>query len=72
MVIPDPNLKFNPETKNYDFTEIVWNEFNDVVRGNGVMNKLRVKARKEANDKGLWVREAAMAYAAKKNAIKVA
>jgi ring-1,2-phenylacetyl-CoA epoxidase subunit PaaA len=72
LVIPDPNLKFNPETKNYDFTEIVWNEFNDVVRGNGVMNKLRVKARKEANDKGLWVREAAMAYAAKKNAIKVA
>jgi ring-1,2-phenylacetyl-CoA epoxidase subunit PaaA len=72
LVIPDPNLKFNPETKNYDFTEIVWNEFNDVVKGNGVMNKLRVKARKEANDKGLWVREAAMAYAAKKNAIKVA
>lgn len=72
LVVPDPNLKFNPETKNYDFTEIVWDEFNDVVRGNGVMNKLRVKARKEANDKGLWVREAAIAYAQKKSSVKVA
>jgi len=72
LVIPDPNLKFNEVTKNYDFSEIIWDEFNDVVRGNGVMNKVRLKARNEANDDGKWVREAAMAYASKKNQTKVA
>lgn len=72
LVVPDKNIKFNPETKNYDFSEIVWDEFNEIIKGNGFMNKLRVKTRKEANDKGLWVREAAIAYANKKNANKVA
>lgn len=72
LKIPDPNLRFNPETKSYETSEIIWDEFNDVIRGNGIMNKLRVKTRKQAHEKGQWVREAAEAYAAKKKITHVA
>lgn len=72
LKIPDPNLKYNPETKHYETSEIIWDEFNDVIRGNGIMNKLRLKHRKEAHEKGAWVRQAAEAYAAKKKIAQVA
>lgn len=72
LKIPDPDLKWNPETKHYDYGEIKWDEFWNVVKGNGPMNRKRVKDRKAAHDKGRWVREAAMAYAKKKEAKKAA
>ncbi|MBC7425681.1 MAG: 1,2-phenylacetyl-CoA epoxidase subunit A [Bacteroidia bacterium] len=64
--IPDDNLKWNETKKGYDFSEIDWTEFNQVVAGNGPCNKQRLKARVDAWDKGAWVREAALAYAEKK------
>ncbi|MFA5669670.1 MAG: 1,2-phenylacetyl-CoA epoxidase subunit PaaA [Balneolaceae bacterium] len=64
--LPDPDLKFNEETGHWDFGEIPWDEFWDVVRGNGVMNRIRMKARRDAYENGEWVREAAQAYARKK------
>lgn len=66
MSLPDPLLKWNEERKHYDFGPINWGEFWNVVKGNGPCNKERLKARKEAWDKGEWVREAAAAYAAKR------
>src|SRR5690554_1157813 len=63
---PDPDLKFNEETGHWDFGEIPWDEFWDVVRGSGVMNRIRLKARRDAYENGEWVREAAQAYARKK------
>ncbi|MBC7949970.1 MAG: 1,2-phenylacetyl-CoA epoxidase subunit A [Chitinophagaceae bacterium] len=66
MTLPDPNLKWNAETKHYDFGEINWDEFWNVVKGNGPCNKERVAARKKAWEEGEWVREAAAAYAAKR------
>ncbi len=66
LTIPDPDLKWNEVTGHWDYGEINWEEFNNVVQGNGPCNKLRVKARKEAWDNGKWVREAATAYAAKR------
>jgi ring-1,2-phenylacetyl-CoA epoxidase subunit PaaA len=72
LKIPDENLKWNPETKHYESSEIVWDEFMNVIKGNGPMNKLRIKARKAAHDNGLWVREAADAYSSKKSQSKVA
>src|SRR5690349_14204041 len=66
LKIPDPKLKWNEETKHYDWGEIDWTEFNNVVAGNGPCNKERLAARNKAHDQGAWVREAAMAYAAKK------
>jgi ring-1,2-phenylacetyl-CoA epoxidase subunit PaaA len=66
LTIPDPDLKWNEATGHWDYGKINWEEFNNVVQGNGPCNKLRVKARKEAWDNGKWVRDAATAYAAKR------
>lgn len=66
LTIPDPDLKWNEATGHWDYGTINWEEFNNVVQGNGPCNKLRVKARKDAWDNGKWVRDAATAYAAKR------
>ena len=66
LTIPDPALKWNENTKHYDWGEIDWTEFNNVVAGNGPCNKERLAARNKAHADGAWVREAAMAHAAKK------
>lgn len=65
LTIPDPDLKWNEETKHYDFGELDWDEFWQVVKGHGPCNKERLSARVNAWEKGKWVRDAAMAYAAK-------
>jgi ring-1,2-phenylacetyl-CoA epoxidase subunit PaaA len=66
MTLPDPNLKWNEERKHYDFGEIDWNEFWNVVKGNGPCNKQRLEARNKAHEEGEWVRKAALAYAEKR------
>ena len=66
MTLPDPELKWNKERKHYDFGEINWEEFWNVVKGNGPCNKERLEARRKAWDEGKWVREAAEAYAEKR------
>ncbi len=67
MTLPDKDLTWNAERKHYDFGEINWDEFWNVVKGNGPCNKQRLAARNKAHDEGKWVREAAIAYAEKKN-----
>lgn len=71
LTIPDPDLKWNDEKGQYDWGEIDWTEFWEVVKGNGPCNKERVAARKKAYDEGEWVREAAMVHAEKKAKRKV-
>jgi ring-1,2-phenylacetyl-CoA epoxidase subunit PaaA len=66
LKVPDDNLKWNEETGHYDFSPINWDEFWQVVGGNGPCNKQRVDARRKAKENGLWVREAAMAFAEKR------
>ena len=66
MSLPDPALKWNKERKHYDFGEINWEEFWNVVKGNGPCNKERLETRRKAWDEGKWVRDAAEAYAEKK------
>ena len=66
MTLPDPDLKWNEERKHYDFGEINWEEFWNVVKGNGPCNKQRLAARNKAHDEGAWVRAAALAYAEKR------
>jgi ring-1,2-phenylacetyl-CoA epoxidase subunit PaaA len=68
LTIPDPDLKWNEERGHYDFGEIDWTEFNEVVKGNGPCNKERLAAKQKAWDEGKWVREAAVAYAEKQKA----
>ena len=65
LEIPDPELKWNPETKHYEFGEIDWEEFWEVVNGNGFCNKERINNHINAHAEGQWVREAALAYAEK-------
>lgn len=64
--VPDPDLKYNEESGHWEFGEIDWSEFYEVLKGNGPCNKERVAQRKKAIDEGAWVREAAVAYAKKK------
>ncbi|MEL7230721.1 MAG: 1,2-phenylacetyl-CoA epoxidase subunit PaaA [Pseudomonadota bacterium] len=70
LTVPDDNLRFNEETGHYDFTEPNWQEFYDVLAGNGPCNTERLEARKRAWSKGTWVREGLMAHAAKKRGEK--
>lgn len=66
VTLPDPDLKWNEARGHYDFGEINWDEFWNVVKGNGPCNKERLRARVAAHEKGQWVRDAALAYADKK------
>ncbi len=66
VTLPDPHLKWNEERGHYDFGPIDWEEFWNVVKGNGPCNRQRLKARVEAYEKGAWVREAALAHAEKR------
>jgi len=68
--LPDDDLKWNEEKGGYDFGEIDWDEFWQVVKGNGPCNKQRIATRVKAHEEGTWVREAALAYAEKKAARK--
>jgi len=66
MKLPDDKLKWNEQRMHYDFGEINWDEFWNVVKGNGPCNKERLDARKKAWEEGEWVREAAAAFAEKR------
>lgn len=66
LTIPDSALKWNEETGHYDFGEIDWTEFYNVIKGHGPCNTQRLRARRQAHADGAWVREAAMAYAQKR------
>lgn len=68
MQLPDKDIKWNEETGHYDFGVINWDEFYEVLKGNGPCNHERIEARKKAHAEGAWVREAAVAHVAKKNA----
>jgi ring-1,2-phenylacetyl-CoA epoxidase subunit PaaA len=66
MTLPDPELKWNEQRQRYDFGPIDWDEFWNVVKGNGPCNKERLASRVRAHEEGAWVREAAAAYAEKR------
>jgi len=68
LTLPDPDLAYDEETDSWKFGRIDWDEFNQVLRGNGPCNRERLAARRTAHDEGAWVREAASAYAAKQRA----
>jgi ring-1,2-phenylacetyl-CoA epoxidase subunit PaaA len=66
LKIPDENLKWNEKRGHYDFSPINWDEFYQVLAGNGPCNKERIEARRKAKEEGAWVREAANAFASKR------
>ncbi|MCA8829602.1 1,2-phenylacetyl-CoA epoxidase subunit PaaA [Hymenobacter pini] len=66
LTVPDDKLKWNEAKQGYDFGDVDWAEFWDVVKGNGPCSRERLQARVDAWDQGAWVREAALAHAEKR------
>jgi len=58
LKIPDPNLQLLNDG-NYKHGDINWDEFWQVVKGNGPCNQQRLEHHKKAFDEGSWVRETA-------------
>src|ERR1700722_7633459 len=69
VTLPDPELNWNSARGHYDFGPPDWDEFKQVIAGNGPCNEERIANRRRADDDGAWVREAAIAYAAKQHAV---
>ena len=68
LKVPDPDLKWNEETGHYEFGEIDWSEFHNVLKGNGPCNRDRLRTRVRAYDDGEWFRDALVAHADKQAA----
>jgi ring-1,2-phenylacetyl-CoA epoxidase subunit PaaA len=65
LTVPDPDLRWNDETGHYDFGEIDWSEFHQILKGNGPCNRDRLRTRVEAYESGAWFRDALVAHADK-------
>ncbi|NKF23496.1 1,2-phenylacetyl-CoA epoxidase subunit PaaA [Solimonas marina] len=68
LTIPDPDLKWNEERGHYDFGAIDWDEFFNVIKGNGPCNRERLATRVQAYEDGEWFREGLNAHADKQAA----
>jgi ring-1,2-phenylacetyl-CoA epoxidase subunit PaaA len=68
LKVPDPQLRWDEAGGHYRFGEIDWSEFQNVLKGAGPCNRERLEARRRAHEEGRWVREAALAHAAKRSA----
>ncbi|CAG9174409.1 1,2-phenylacetyl-CoA epoxidase, subunit A [Cupriavidus laharis] len=65
VTLPDPGLQWNAERGHYDYSPLDWDEFWRVINGDGPCNRERLATRVKAHEDGAWVREAALAHAAK-------
>ncbi len=65
LTIPDASLHYDEASGHWVYGEIDWDEFRQVIAGNGPCNRDRLAARRKAHDEGAWVREAALAFVAK-------
>jgi ring-1,2-phenylacetyl-CoA epoxidase subunit PaaA len=70
VTLPDPDLRFNDETGHYDYGQLDWHEFHEVLAGRGPCNGQRLAHRRQAFEDGAWVREAAAAYARKQASLE--
>ena len=68
LTFPDPHLKLDAATGHWAYGKIDWEEFKRVLAGGGPCNKERLENRQKSEDDGAWVREAALAFAAKRRA----
>ena len=67
VTLPDPELRWNAERESYDFGQPDWAELKRVISGDGPCNAERIERRRAAHEDGSWVREAAVAYAARES-----
>jgi ring-1,2-phenylacetyl-CoA epoxidase subunit PaaA len=66
LKVPDAEMKFNEQTGHYEFSALPWDEFQEVLKGNGPCNKKRLETKRKAQSENAWVKEAAIAYAKNK------
>ncbi len=69
LAVPDPELRFDEASGHWHSGPIDWEEFRRVLAGGGVCNRDRLEARRRAHEEGAWVREAALAYAARQRRV---
>ena len=72
LTFPDPELRFDEAAGHWRFGAIDWEEFRQVLAGNGPCNRERLETRQRVHAEGAWVREAALAHAAKRRARRTA
>ena len=81
LTLPDPDLRFEQAeggvadgapSGHWRHGPINWDEFKQILAGNGPCNRGRISARQKAHKEGAWVREAAAAHAAMRAARKLA
>ncbi len=65
LELPDDQISYNEDTKQWEHGPLDWEEFKDVLKGKGPCNAQRMERRRAAHEDGAWVREAAAAYADK-------
>ena len=65
ITAPDPAIT-RGEDGHYSFGTIDWEEFRQVLAGNGPCNRERLAQRRKSHAEGAWVREAALAHASKR------
>src|SRR6266508_3891475 len=66
LTLPDPDLRQDPDSGHWSYTQPDYEELFRVIKGDGPCNRQRTAHRRAAHDDGAWVREAAAAYAAKR------
>ena len=71
LAIPDPAMTQDADG-HWQHGPIDWEEFRQVLSGNGPCNRERLATRRRSHAEGDWVREAAAAHAAKRAALKQA
>ena len=71
LTIPDPAMT-QDANGHWRHGPIDWEEFRQVLGGNGPCNRERLATRRRSHAEGAWVREAAAAHAAKRAAMKQA
>jgi ring-1,2-phenylacetyl-CoA epoxidase subunit PaaA len=65
LTVPDPDLQYDEALRHWIPGPIDWDEFWQVIKGNGPCNRERMEARREAHRDGAWVRAALAAYASR-------
>jgi len=58
LTVPDPDMHYDEASGEWRHGEAPWDEFYQVIRGNGPMSAERLATRRLAYDEGKWVREA--------------
>lgn len=71
LSIPDPDLRYDASSGHWQCGAIDWAEFWRVVQGDGPCSRERLNTRKNAHERGAWVRDAARAHAEKRRAKEV-